>query len=382
MFWTRKSESVSGREAFEAVRAQRAARGQAAAATVEATPDAESGESGELAAEPSAAEPRAERATAEPDGAGPSAPAEALPAGRSPRAKLQALAEDSAEGKAPLAPAAVTPPSSAAKPAAKSAQGAKALVQAKGRKLNLVDNDTLFPAIREAVLSVLGKHAADTSEDLRTTIADGVRVALVETLRSRSKRIRGLPEQAFLKKVKAERDRIVGEREKAEAQLTQLLMELEAKRNDLYVRSQMIASESAAAGAMHDRLIAEQLREAFAQAGNDPAALLAKVTAIALQSVDGERQKVVDAKVAEHEEEIANFERRISKLTQSLQMTEEEMRRIAAAKGIEIGISSLYRSVQGLSAVDTNFETKKELMATIFQANLDLKQAIEAALPG
>ena len=73
---------------------------------------------------------------------------------------------------------------------------------------------------------------------------------------------------------------------------------------------------------------------------------------------------------------------RIAKLTQSLQMTEEEMRRVAAAKNIDLGVASIYRSVQGLDGGDAQFERKKELMSDIFAANLELKEALESALPG
>ncbi len=258
---------------------------------------------------------------------------------------------------------------------------ARELVNQKGRRLNLVQGGALFSAITRAVGTALDAHVDWVDVELKRCVVRDARANLVDELRSSSKKVRGLPEQAFLKKVTAERDRIVSERQQAEEQLAHLMGQLSAKRNDLHVRSQMIVSESAAAGEMLDREMSDQLRTAFEECAADPDALLARVTEIALQATGGERAKLVDAQVSEHQREIENFERRIAKLTQSLQMTEEEMRRIAASKNIDPGVASVYRSVQGLNGEDEQVEIKKELMSTIFEANLELKRAIDKALP-
>lgn len=261
------------------------------------------------------------------------------------------------------------------------ANSAQQLVKEKGRRLNLVNNGTLMPAIARSIAYALDAYLAEIDIETKKAIVHEARANLVATLKNSSKKVRGLPEQAFLKKVTAERDRIVSEREQAEEQLAGLMGQLEGKRNELHIRSQMIANESAAAGVMHDRLMSEQIRIAFEECAEDPDKLLERVTQIAMQSTEGERAKLVDVQVSEHQREIENFERRIAKLTQSLQMTEEEMRKIAAAKNIDLGVASIYRTVQGLDGSDAQNERKKELMSTLFEANLELKQAIDNALP-
>lgn len=72
------------------------------------------------------------------------------------------------------------------------------------------------------------------------------------------------------------------------------------------------------------------------------------------------------------------LERRIAKLTQLLAMTEDELRRLIDAKSIDPGVSSVYRSVQGLDDAVANAKAKKELMKRIFQANLELKQQLSS----
>ncbi|HTF88636.1 MAG TPA: hypothetical protein VK843_09520 [Planctomycetota bacterium] len=79
----------------------------------------------------------------------------------------------------------------------------------------------------------------------------------------------------------------------------------------------------------------------------------------------------------EHRREVEMLERRIAKLTQQLEATEADLQRMAAAKGIDLGLASIYRSVQGLSPQEEALALKKDLMQKIFQANLELKQSME-----
>ena len=61
------------------------------------------------------------------------------------------------------------------------------------------------------------------------------------------------------------------------------------------------------------------------------------------------------------------------KLIHVLGVTEEELQRVAAMKGIDLGIASIYRSVQGLAADATHRARKLAMMQDIFESNLDLK---------
>lgn len=68
------------------------------------------------------------------------------------------------------------------------------------------------------------------------------------------------------------------------------------------------------------------------------------------------------------------LERRISKLTQALGITEEELQRIAGMKGIDLGIASVYRSVQGLSDDAAQREVKLQMMREIFEVNFEAQR--------
>ncbi|MEO6710765.1 MAG: hypothetical protein ABI054_06750 [Planctomycetota bacterium] len=79
----------------------------------------------------------------------------------------------------------------------------------------------------------------------------------------------------------------------------------------------------------------------------------------------------------EHRREVEMLERRIAKLTQQLEATEADLQRMAETKGIDLGIASIYRSVQGLSPQEEAAALKKDLMQKIFQANFELQQSME-----
>lgn len=75
----------------------------------------------------------------------------------------------------------------------------------------------------------------------------------------------------------------------------------------------------------------------------------------------------------QYKREIELLRRRVSKLTESLGLTEAELSRLRSMKSVDDGLSSIYREVQGLSMEDARTELKKELMSSIFEANLDLQ---------
>ncbi len=68
------------------------------------------------------------------------------------------------------------------------------------------------------------------------------------------------------------------------------------------------------------------------------------------------------------------LERRIQKLTELLDATEVELASLARRKGMDQGIASIYRTVQGLRTDEADFARKREILTLIFEANLELKQ--------
>jgi len=90
----------------------------------------------------------------------------------------------------------------------------------------------------------------------------------------------------------------------------------------------------------------------------------------------------VDELIERHNREVDLLERRIAKLSRSLEVTEEELRQMALLKDVDQGVSSIYREVQGLSADAHDRERREAMMSSIFEANLELQDRIQAAAVG
>ena len=73
------------------------------------------------------------------------------------------------------------------------------------------------------------------------------------------------------------------------------------------------------------------------------------------------------------ERSLLQLNRRIEKLTRSLETTEAEVARLRSAGVEETGVASVYREVQGLDSGENRADLKRELMGEIFKANLDLQ---------
>jgi hypothetical protein len=71
--------------------------------------------------------------------------------------------------------------------------------------------------------------------------------------------------------------------------------------------------------------------------------------AAALRSFQDQKSLVEAGSAEDKARQIELLERRIAKLTDLLGITEEELKRVAAMKGIDLGMASIYRTVQGLS---------------------------------
>jgi len=88
------------------------------------------------------------------------------------------------------------------------------------------------------------------------------------------------------------------------------------------------------------------------------------------------RETSTATRMIESQKTIGQLERRVAKLTESLGITEAELKRVAAMKNIDLGISSIYRNVQGLSGDEAGAETKKEMLKNVFESNLALRAAL------
>jgi hypothetical protein len=120
-----------------------------------------------------------------------------------------------------------------------------------------------------------------------------------------------------------------------------------------------------------EELLAEKtaaLFQSMGQAMPDFGGRDQEVLALAIQKMEAAHEEMR----REHAQQVNQLERRLRRVTQSLEATEDALRRVPSG-GEDTGIASIYRSVQGLSTVENDVVLKKELMSKIFEANLELR---------
>lgn len=163
------------------------------------------------------------------------------------------------------------------------------------------------------------------------------------------------------------------QRERAEEEVDQLRRELLQQQQALARRlapeaeGRQYAAQDAAIAAR----VAEAVRESAAAEGPG---LEQRLIEIVMDVIAEERRAAEAARAAVRDREVDQLQRRIRKLTENLTATEQRLRQFAAADAVDPGISSIYRTVQGIDPGDAQVGRKKELMTEIFRANLQLQK--------
>lgn len=163
---------------------------------------------------------------------------------------------------------------------------------------------------------------------------------------------------------------------------TELGEQMERMRQDTKDLAARTADEAEVEQTEQERDLIAELRTIFAEEGKKIEGLKPlerRVVALVELGLRENRQRALEAHVAEHTMQVEMLERRISKLNKSLGTTADALKRVSAMKAVDGGIASIYRDVQGLSEEDAQAELKKELMADIFKANVALKKDIESS---
>ena len=143
---------------------------------------------------------------------------------------------------------------------------------------------------------------------------------------------------------------------------------------------EVAAMPSAPRAPTREEIVAKALLERLMAQGFD-LDVLSKLEpdtiAAALRNFQNQKAEVQAGSAEDKARQIDMLERRILKLTDILGITEEELKRVAAMKGIDLGVSSIYRTVQGLSQDEGQYQRKREMMKTIFEANFELYKKLE-----
>ncbi len=166
---------------------------------------------------------------------------------------------------------------------------------------------------------------------------------------------------------------------------------IEELRQDIAEEAQRLVEEQTASepavavdfGDMPETELGRSLRELFnehAHTHGTPGILGLEedVVRVAEHALFVAREEAVQAASTERKEQVDQLERRVAKLKELLDTTETELLEVARMKGIESGVASIYRTVQGLRDDEAAFGQKKEMLSLIFEANLKLQKRRDA----
>jgi hypothetical protein len=254
-------------------------------------------------------------------------------------------------------------------------------------------NEALVDALRE-----LGDSA--TPEELRAQGVRRVRRVRREMLslliekavnRTLMERTLGVGQEELVELVRraqdefnhmlGQQDEIDRAREQIGARRIALRDELARIRTEFAARGEDRARRRRAIEREEDELLAAGLRAAFARLERLPPEvrrLEREVLSRAMESLEVARASALLAGRQESTEVIGELERRVAKLVQSLEASEQALARVGPLLKLESGLESIYRTVQGLQGADPSIEAKKELMRAIFEKNLELLRLAKA----
>ncbi len=172
----------------------------------------------------------------------------------------------------------------------------------------------------------------------------------------------------------------------AESEIDTLRGELVAASRTVRQEQAALSEEASDCGGLQRAELVDKIQRIFGTVERSAQieGLERQVIDLAVAELYEERRKAVAAQMAEHGRLVDMLERRIQKLTSMLGVTEEELARVMAEKGIDPGVASIFRTVQGLSGGDPNAKAKKAMMSEIFEQNLAFqkREAPAAAAAG
>lgn len=230
------------------------------------------------------------------------------------------------------------------------------------QQVNVLGIDRIIGLIEAAVHRSLRSHLVGIE---REAVADATKEEFLRLLRTNED----------LQRQKTEIER---QKERAEEEIDQLRREIAAGHRELELKLEQgalaVANRYEGENAAIAKKVSEVMQALVGSGALTVGAAEEKVVELVMDVVTAERKAADAARAELRDREVENLQRRIRKLTESLGDTERRLQDVAALKDVEGGISSIYREVQGVRTGDGQAGKKKELMAEIFKANLELQK--------
>ncbi len=176
--------------------------------------------------------------------------------------------------------------------------------------------------------------------------------------------------------LKQSRDELQQEKERAVQDAAAVRKEMEALAGKLKIRLAAAGEEAREQFDDEDeevRRLVEMLYQDALKSG-DQGVFKERMSKLLFGMLEEKRRAAIAATEAAKGEEVSQLQRRIAKLSTTLEQTESKLSMVSSQGFYDSGVASVYREVQGLSLDSRFYDLKKELMADIFKANLQLQK--------
>lgn len=238
------------------------------------------------------------------------------------------------------------------------------------RSLKVIAREPFQEAVERAVAKALFAHDVHLAPERARAVERAVRDQLADFIGHSGRRIRGVPRSEFMLQLDRARDRTLAARDEAREELLGVQRELELARG-LYKSRFEVLQQAARAQVDLGRLVQglESLLEGWEGGGLPQPELIEAIRLLTLRTVHEEIERAARRQAAEYDQQVDRLERRIRKLSASLEATERALQAVSRLKAIDPGIASIYRTVQGLSSEDERARAKRAMLEHIYEAN-------------
>ncbi len=232
------------------------------------------------------------------------------------------------------------------------------------KKVNVLGIDRIVSLIEEAVHRSLRRKLLAVDRD---EVADATKEEFLKLLRHNEDLVRS-------------RDELKEQQELAQQESDELRLELQRGKQELDEKLEAAQVKARGQFEIENEELGHRIEEIFEGLHDgdsaESEAVRLRITDFLMTTLDGERKKAIRAMESARDRDVDLLERRITKLNESLEVTERNLlqAQVEGPAELDSGIASRYREVQGLDAQDAKFGRKQGLMADIFKANLLLQK--------
>lgn len=235
---------------------------------------------------------------------------------------------------------------------------------------NLLPSETVVQVLEQAVRD--GLAGLEPGQVVPEGLPHEIAQAFLREARQRARRVRGITKSGFLLQLQRAKHATLIQRDAALEELADLQQKTAELRKRLVDQGHELDDEE-------ERVLDEELRAEIERL-NRRAALStggglepAGVEQL-LEVVRHQRREALVQSLQGYRERVGLLERRLNKLNDALEGTEEALRVLAERVEVDPGIASIFKSVQGLSAETPLRDVKREMLRVIFEANRELQR--------